>query len=76
VHVLAWNKSTGRVLAIECKDLQYRKTPGEIAEQLSDFRGEVDARGKRDYLRKHLDRMELIDRHGTEVANLWVSLAQ
>jgi hypothetical protein len=67
VDVLAWNKASGRVLAIECKDLQYRKTPGEIAEQLSDFRGETDAKGKADYLRKHLDRMGVIEQHLPEV---------
>jgi len=26
VDVLAWNPETGRVLIIECKDVQYRKT--------------------------------------------------
>ena len=34
VDVLAWHVS-GRVLLIECKDVQYRKTYGEVAEQLS-----------------------------------------
>ncbi|MEP3300275.1 MAG: hypothetical protein ABJO27_27955 [Pseudoruegeria sp.] len=34
----------------------YRKTPGEIAEQLSSFRGELDAKGKPDLLLKHLNR--------------------
>jgi hypothetical protein len=67
VDVLAWNKASGRVLAIECKDLQFRKTPGEIAEQLSDFRGETDAKGKADYLRKHLDRMAVIEQHLADV---------
>lgn len=57
IDVLAW-KPEGRVLAIECKDVQYRKTPGEIAEQLADFRGELRSNGKPDNLRKHLDRIE------------------
>ncbi|MFK0299582.1 hypothetical protein ACIQTU_10220 [Brevundimonas sp. NPDC090276] len=60
VDVLAWHKGEDRILAIECKDVQYRKTYGEIAEQLADFRGEVRSNGKRDYLLLHLDRMELI----------------
>ena len=37
IDVLAWQRASGRVLAIECKDLQYLKTIGEVAEQLSDF---------------------------------------
>ncbi len=63
VDVLAWNPDTGRVLIIECKDVQYRKSFGEIAEQLSDFRGEVSSDGKRDLLRKHLDRVTVISEH-------------
>ncbi|MFQ3458627.1 hypothetical protein PMN64_35655 [Bradyrhizobium sp. UFLA01-814] len=63
VDVLAWNDATGRLLLCECKDLQYRKTEGEIAEQLSDYRGEIDDKGKRDDLRKHLDRIDLITQH-------------
>ncbi|MBR1231698.1 hypothetical protein [Bradyrhizobium sp. AUGA SZCCT0182] len=63
VDVLAWNDATGRLLLCECKDLQYRKTEGEIAEQLSDYRGEIDDKGKRDDLRKHLDRIDLITGH-------------
>ena len=42
VDVLAWSRERGRVLvSIECKDLHYRKTEGEIAEQLADFRGQT-----------------------------------
>jgi hypothetical protein len=63
VDVLAWNQNLGRVLIIECKDVQYRKAYGEIAEQLADFRGEVLPNGERDNLRKHLDRIELISQH-------------
>lgn len=66
VDVLAWKPETGRVIVMECKDVQYRKTDGEIAEQLADFRGlKVD--GKRDLLRKHLDRLDVIQKHVTEV---------
>ena len=63
VDVLAWNEETGRLLLCECKDLQYRKTEGEIAEQLMDYRGEVNEKGKRDDLRKHLDRIDLLTQH-------------
>lgn len=68
VDVLAW-RDDGRVLAIECKDVQFRKTLGEMAEQLTDFRGEIRANGKRDELRKHLDRMEIIRQNLPQVAS-------
>jgi hypothetical protein len=60
IDVLAWNSDSGRVLVMECKDLQYHKTIGEVAEQLSDFRGLIRPDGKRDHLRKHLDRLEMV----------------
>lgn len=68
IDVLAW-RDDGRVLAIECKDVQFRKTLGEMAEQLADFRGEIRPNGKRDELRKHLDRMEIIGQHLPQVAS-------
>ena len=68
VDVLAWRPSSGRVLAIECKDLQFNKTLGEIAEQLSDFRGVTNADGKRDALKRHLDRLEVLAAHRSEVS--------
>jgi hypothetical protein len=67
IDVLAWQPDTGRVLAIECKDVQYNKTLGQVAEQLSDFLGVVRADGKRDLLRKHLDRLEMLNAHKSEV---------
>jgi hypothetical protein len=75
VDVLAWNPMTGRVLVIECKDVQYRKTDGEIAEQLADFRGELGPDGKPDLLRRHLDRIELISQHVPEVMR-YIGFAQ
>ncbi len=68
VDVLAWNPTTGRVLAIECKDVQYRKTYGEIAEQLADFRGEIGPDEKPDYLLRHLNRVDLVSKHLAAVA--------
>ena len=67
VDVLAWNPVTGRVLVMECKDVHYRKTDGEIAEQLTDFRGELDLDGKPDLLRRHLDRVALVRQHVPEM---------
>jgi hypothetical protein len=64
---LAWRPDVGRVLVIECKDVQLRKTYGEIAEQLADFRGEADLSGRPDYLLRHLNRVDLISRHLREV---------
>jgi hypothetical protein len=68
IDVLAWKQGLGRVLAIECKDLQRNMTIGQVAEQLSDFRGELTMNGKPDHLRKHLDRMEVLNTHRSEVA--------
>lgn len=60
VDVLAWNESANRVLIIECKHLHYHKATGEIAEQLSDYRGQTKKNGKSDDLLKHLKRIELL----------------
>lgn len=60
IDVLAWNITNGRLLVIECKDLQFRKTYGEIAEQLNDFRGQTYSNGKGDLLKKHLDRVDVL----------------
>lgn len=68
IDVLAWHPDIGRVLLIECKDVQYRKTFGEVAEQLSDFRGEMRANKKPDYLLKHLDRVQLARDHSSVVS--------
>lgn len=70
VDVLAWSHGANRVLIIECKDLQFRKTYGEIAEQLSDYRGATSPDGKsRDSLRKHLDRVEIIRAHRMDLCS-------
>ncbi|MEB2848098.1 hypothetical protein [Endobacterium cereale] len=61
VDVLAWNADRQRVLIIECKDLSFDKTLGEIARRLSNYRGVTKDSGKRDDLRKHLDRCEDIE---------------
>ncbi|WP_156993898.1 hypothetical protein [Terriglobus sp. TAA 43] len=61
VDALAWDPQSGRVLAIECKHLHFHKTIGEVAEQLSDFRGEIKQDGTRDLLRKHLDRIIVME---------------
>lgn len=74
VDVLAWDMAGGRVLLIECKDLHFHKTAGELAEQLRDFRGEIRD-GRRDDLRKHLDRCDIL-RERVEAVAAYVGLAQ
>ncbi len=61
VDVVAWNEEANRLLILECKHLQYMKTYGEVAEQLSDYRGRVKRDGSRDDLLKHLDRLEVLN---------------
>lgn len=64
VDVVAWHAPQQRLLLIECKDLYCGKTAGEIAEQLRDYRGEIRNDGRkqrRDDLRKHLDRLSILD---------------
>ncbi|MDQ6435415.1 hypothetical protein RB623_15255 [Mesorhizobium sp. LHD-90] len=68
VDVLASRSGSARVLLIECKDVQFRKTEGEIAEQLSDFRGLSRPDGKPDLLLKHLNRIDLIARESSTLA--------
>jgi hypothetical protein len=68
VDVLAWSRERGRVLVIECKDLQYQKTDGEVAEQLADFRGQPRSNGKPDDLLKHLKRVEIISANTSALA--------
>ena len=63
IDVLAWHPAEGRVLLVECKDLHFRKTMGEIAEHLADFRGVTDGKGRPDRLRKHLDRHAVVTEH-------------
>lgn len=64
IDVLAWH-SDGRVMLLECKDLQFAKTSSEIAKQLYKFRGKTDEKGRPDLLRKHLKRMELARENAT-----------
>jgi hypothetical protein len=68
VDVVAWRPNSGRVLMIECKDVQYHKTLGEVAEQLQDFRGVVGSDGKPDLMKKHLDRVEVLRHHEAAIA--------
>jgi hypothetical protein len=60
VDVVAWNKSSGIICLVECKDLDFAKTPGEIARQAYEFRGVNRPNGKPDRLKKHLNRVKVL----------------
>jgi Holliday junction resolvase len=64
IDVLAWRD--GRVLAIECKDLELAMTIGEIARQLYEFRGGI-VDGRPDRLKRHLLRTEVLKVRASEV---------
>lgn len=68
VDVLAWKRKTGHVILGECKDLSLDKTFGEIARRLAKYQGTVSADGKRDDLRKHLDRFDVLKHNSEELA--------
>lgn len=61
VDVLAWNEVQKRVLIIECKNLLFDKTIGEIANRLAKFRGKTKDSSRIDYLKKHLNRCQIIE---------------
>lgn len=69
IDVLAWKPGTGQVFVMECKNLQFHKTLGEVAEQLSDFRGENGSNGKPDHLKRHLERLRVLDSHLSGISN-------
>ena len=68
IDVLAWKSGGDEVFAIECKDLNFAKTPNEIAEQLNRFSGQILSNGKRDELLKHLYRCDLLRANAIRLA--------
>jgi hypothetical protein len=62
--VLAWTHD-GLVHPIECKNLRFARTIGEIVDQLNRFKGESN-----DELAKHMRRRDWLRSHVAEVARL------
>lgn len=66
VDVLAWRADMQEVLIVECKNLQSARNYSEIAAMLSEYQGETKA-GKRDKLKRHLDRVDLLSANRVEL---------
>ena len=61
VDVVAWDKTSGIICLVECKDLEFAKNPSEIARQVYEFRGVNRPDGKPDRLKKHLNRVSVLN---------------
>jgi len=66
VVVLAWRADMQEVLIVECKKLQSARNYSEIGAMLSEYQGETKA-GKRDKLKRHLDRVDLLSANCVEL---------
>jgi hypothetical protein len=66
VDVLAWKTEEQVIYIIECKNLYHAKTTKEVAEQLLEFKGEI-RNGKPDRLKRHIDRVEILSKHKSDL---------
>ncbi len=66
VDVLAWKRSRREVLVIECKDLSPARNYSEISALLSGYQG-VDKNGVADSLKKHLNRVSVVENNLDEL---------
>lgn len=69
VDVLAWDPSEKIVYLVECKDLEFAKTEGEIAKQMYEFRGVIRSNAKPDRLKKHMDRYHVLNENIDKLEN-------
>tara|TARA_R110002110_G_scaffold2830_2_gene14245 strand:+ start:2217 stop:5957 length:3741 start_codon:yes stop_codon:yes gene_type:complete len=63
IDVLAWNPDIKIALAIECKNMEFAKTPSEIARQLNEFKGKLRSNKKPDRLLRHKYRYDLLSKN-------------
>ncbi|RXZ64247.1 hypothetical protein [Pelagerythrobacter rhizovicinus] len=68
IDVLALSADGHHAWVIEAKDIRFCRTLGETSSRLSEYRGQTDSRGRRDKLRKHLDRVEYVRAHRIDLA--------
>jgi hypothetical protein len=60
LDVLAWEKTSGRVYAVECKRLLTASSVREVVQRLEDFRGN---KREKDSLGRHLRRVEWLNKN-------------
>lgn len=70
VDVLAWHRPSGRVFVVECKRVRPARTVGEIAAQLSEYRGVASDDAGRDKLCRHMERYEWLRDNPTTLAHV------
>ncbi|MGZ0070914.1 hypothetical protein ACT9ST_04305 [Sphingobium limneticum] len=68
IDILAFSQDGLHAWVIEAKDIRFCRTLGETTSRLSEYRGQTDSRGRRDNLRKHLDRVDYVRAHAADLA--------
>lgn len=68
IDILAFSQDGLHGWVIEAKDIRFCRTLGETTSRLSEYRGHTDSRGRRDNLRKHLDRVDYVRAHAADLA--------
>lgn len=75
VDVIAVDQKNSRVWVIEAKNLQFCRTLGEVANILTDFRGDYKRRSndkmKPDRLRRHLNRVDFLRKNKHKLASVY-----